>query len=119
MSWGISMKNRRILYKIVFERMLAHGSSVWCLRPTVRMERKLSTIQRSFLLNISSVYSTTVIAALHVILGIAPLHLQLQQESRLINICKLNQPLSIEDLPHLDQIEVKVSGWEFYPSKHL
>ncbi|GBM22271.1 hypothetical protein AVEN_144648-1 [Araneus ventricosus] len=32
--------------------MLAHGSSVWCLHPTVRTARKLSTIQRNSLINI-------------------------------------------------------------------
>ncbi|GBM90578.1 hypothetical protein AVEN_66721-1 [Araneus ventricosus] len=96
--------------------MLAHGSSVWCLHPTMCMARKLSTIQRSFLLNISGAYSKTATEALHVILGIALLHLQLQQESRVINICRLNLPLSIEDP---DQIEVKVSGWAFHSSKHL
>ncbi|GBN00500.1 hypothetical protein AVEN_37286-1 [Araneus ventricosus] len=41
------------------------------------------------------------------------------QESRFINTCRLNQPSSIEDLPHPVQIEVKVSGWAFHPSKHL
>ncbi|GBO09592.1 Putative protein in type-1 retrotransposable element R1DM [Araneus ventricosus] len=29
-SWGINMKHRRILYKTVIERMLAHGATVWC-----------------------------------------------------------------------------------------
>ncbi|GBN21379.1 hypothetical protein AVEN_138943-1 [Araneus ventricosus] len=113
------MENRRILYKTVFERMLAYGSSVRCLHPSVSMARKIPTIQRSFLLNISGAYSTTATATSQVILGIAPIHLQLQQESRFINICRLNQPSSIEDFPHPDQIEVKVSGWVFQPSKHL
>ncbi|GBM97626.1 hypothetical protein AVEN_129848-1 [Araneus ventricosus] len=63
------MKNRRILCKTVFYRMLAHGSAVWCLHPIVHMARKISTIQRNFLLNISGAYSTTATAALQVILG--------------------------------------------------
>ncbi|GBM55926.1 hypothetical protein AVEN_55862-1 [Araneus ventricosus] len=83
------------------------------------MPRKLSTIQRSFLLNISDAYSATATVALQVILGTAPLHLHLQQERRFINICRIDQPSSIEDLPHPDQIEAEVSGWGFHPPKHL
>ncbi|GBM04394.1 hypothetical protein AVEN_35576-1 [Araneus ventricosus] len=85
----------------------------------MRMARKLSTIQRSFLLNISGAYSTTATTALQVTLGTAQLHLQLQQESRFINICRFNQPLSIKDLPLPDEIEIKVSSWAFHLSKHL
>ncbi|GBM01876.1 hypothetical protein AVEN_218994-1 [Araneus ventricosus] len=81
-SWGIFTKHRKILYKTVIEGMLIHGSAVWCLNPTSRMVRKLSAIQSGFLLAISGAYRTTPTAALQVILGIVPLHLQLQFESR-------------------------------------
>ncbi|GBN70845.1 hypothetical protein AVEN_122854-1 [Araneus ventricosus] len=61
--------------------MLAHGSAAWCLNPTSRMVRKLSSIQRGFLLAISGAYKTTPTAALQVILSIIPLHLQFQLEN--------------------------------------
>ncbi|GBN17543.1 hypothetical protein AVEN_17866-1 [Araneus ventricosus] len=79
-NWGISQIHRRILYKTVIERMLAHGSSAWFLNPTFKMQRKLSSIQRPFLLHISGAYPTTPTAVLHTILGISPLHMQLQFE---------------------------------------
>ncbi|GBN71570.1 hypothetical protein AVEN_85690-1 [Araneus ventricosus] len=50
--------------------MLAHGSAAWCLNPTSRMVRKLSSIQRGFLLAISGAYRTTPTAALQVILDL-------------------------------------------------
>ncbi|GBN24089.1 Putative protein in type-1 retrotransposable element R1DM [Araneus ventricosus] len=58
-NWGISQIHRWTLYKTVIERMLAHGSSAWCLNPTFKMKRKLSSIQRPFLLHISEAYRTT------------------------------------------------------------
>ncbi|GBN04472.1 hypothetical protein AVEN_84041-1 [Araneus ventricosus] len=58
-SWEIPLKHRRALYKIVIERVLAHGAVAWCLEPTVRIARKLSTVQRPFLLAISDAYRTS------------------------------------------------------------
>ncbi|GBN15325.1 hypothetical protein AVEN_41163-1 [Araneus ventricosus] len=43
-SWGFPLNHRRILYKTVIERVLAHGAAAWCLEPTVRIARKLSKI---------------------------------------------------------------------------
>ncbi|GBM72740.1 hypothetical protein AVEN_67706-1 [Araneus ventricosus] len=83
MSWAISTNYRKILYNTVIERMLAHGSAAWGLNPTSPMARKPSTLQRCFLLAIPGAYGTTPTAALQDILGMAPLHLQLQFESRL------------------------------------
>ncbi|GBM95201.1 hypothetical protein AVEN_113986-1 [Araneus ventricosus] len=62
-NWGISQIHRRTLYKTVIERMLVHGSSAWCLNPTFKMKRKLSSIQSPFLLHISGAYRTTPTAA--------------------------------------------------------
>ncbi|GBN47535.1 Putative protein in type-1 retrotransposable element R1DM, partial [Araneus ventricosus] len=72
---GSSQNHRRTDYKTVIERVLAHGADTWCLEPTVRIARKLSTIQRPFLQAISGAYKTTSMAALQLILGIPPLHL--------------------------------------------
>ncbi|GBM21252.1 hypothetical protein AVEN_149844-1 [Araneus ventricosus] len=47
-NWGISQIHRKTLDKTVAMRMLAHGSSAWCLNPTYRMRGKPS-IQRPFL----------------------------------------------------------------------
>ncbi|GBN38238.1 hypothetical protein AVEN_15123-1 [Araneus ventricosus] len=69
--------------------MLEHGSSAWCLEPTCKMKRKLSSIQRPFLLHISGAYRTTPTAALQTILGIPPLHMQLQFEARFTSIYRL------------------------------
>ncbi|GBN47590.1 hypothetical protein AVEN_249089-1 [Araneus ventricosus] len=108
------------LYKTVTERVLAHGAVAWCLEPTVRIARKLSTIQRPFLLAISGAYRTTSTAALQVILGIPPLHLQLQREARGAALFRLRLPLStnISDIDP-SEIEEKATGWSTHPSEHL
>jgi len=105
-----------IIYNSVIERVLAHGAVAWCLEPTVRIERKLSTLQRPFLLAISGAYRTTPTAALQVILGIPPLHLQLQREARSMALYKLRLPLSsnICDF-NPSEIEERAIGWSAHP----
>ncbi|GBM42830.1 Putative protein in type-1 retrotransposable element R1DM [Araneus ventricosus] len=72
-NWGICQIHRWTLHKTVVERMPAHGSSAWCLNPTFKMKRKLSSIQRPFLLHMSGAYRTTPTTALQTILG-TPTH---------------------------------------------
>ncbi|GBM54156.1 hypothetical protein AVEN_67264-1 [Araneus ventricosus] len=119
-NWGISQIHRRTLYKTVIERMLAHGSSAWCLNPTCKMKMKLSSIQRLFLLHISGACRTTPTAALQAILGIPPLHRQLQFEAIFTSICRLiiSLPPNITDIQPQD-LEMKATGWPIHNSEHL
>ncbi|GBO14023.1 hypothetical protein AVEN_220696-1 [Araneus ventricosus] len=119
-SWGVPVNHRRVLYKTVIERVLAHGAVAWCLEPTVRISRILSTIQRPFLLAISGAYRTTSTAALQVILGIPPLHLQLQREARGTALFRLRLPLST-NVCDIDGsgIEEKATGRSAHTSEHL
>ncbi|GBM05438.1 Putative protein in type-1 retrotransposable element R1DM [Araneus ventricosus] len=119
-NWGISQIRRRTLYKTVIERMLAHGSSAWCLNPTFKMKRKLSSIQRPFLLHISGAYRTTPTAALQTLLGFSPLHMQLQFEVRFTSIYRLRIPLPpIITYTQPQDLEMKATGWSTHPSEHL
>ncbi|GBN55660.1 hypothetical protein AVEN_122960-1 [Araneus ventricosus] len=117
-NWGISQIHRWILYKTVIERMLAHGSSAWCLNPTFKMKRKLSSIQRPFLLHISETYRTTPTAALQTIFGIPPLHMQLQFEARFTSIYRLRisfPPIITVTQPQ--DLEMKATGWSTHLQK--
>ncbi|GBM65694.1 hypothetical protein AVEN_87117-1 [Araneus ventricosus] len=92
----------------------------WCLNPTFKMKRKLSSIQRPFLLHISGAYRTTPTAALQTILSIPPLHMQLQFEARFTSIYRLRIPLPpfiTDTQPH--DLEMKATGWSTHPSEHL
>ncbi|GBN53009.1 hypothetical protein AVEN_175099-1 [Araneus ventricosus] len=119
-NWGISQRHRWTLNKMVIKRMLTHRSSAWCLIPTFKMKRKLSSIQKPFLLHISGAYRTTTTAALHTILGIPPLHTQLQFEARFTSIYRLRIPLSpyITDTQPQD-LDMKAPGWSTHSSEHL
>ncbi|GBN50374.1 Putative protein in type-1 retrotransposable element R1DM [Araneus ventricosus] len=101
---GISQNHRRTLYKTVIERVLAHGAVAWCLEPTVRIARILSTIQRPFLLAISGAYKTTSMAALQLILALFRLRIPLYT-----NVCDINP----------SEIGEKATGWSTHPSEHL
>ncbi|XP_055924683.1 uncharacterized protein LOC129956767 [Argiope bruennichi] len=119
-SWRIKQAQRKTLYSTVIERVLAHGAAIWCQDPTERMKRKLAAIQRPFLLAISGAYRTTSTAALQIILGIPPLHLQLQREAKGISLCRLKNPTNNCHL-QISQLEIdcKISGWTSHPSVHL
>ncbi|GBM07978.1 Putative protein in type-1 retrotransposable element R1DM [Araneus ventricosus] len=119
-NWGIPQKQRRLLYKSVVERTMAHGAAAWCLNPTSKMVRKLTSIQRPFLLSLTGAYRTSPTAALQTILGIPPLHLQLQYEARLINLTRLQKALPSTTVNlEPNQIETKVPGWASHPSNFL
>ncbi|GBM07877.1 hypothetical protein AVEN_239626-1 [Araneus ventricosus] len=119
-NWGIFQIHRRTLYKTVIERMLAHGSSAWCLNSTFKMKRKLSSLQRPFLLRISGAYRPTSTAALQTILGIPPLHMQLQFEAGFTSIysIRISLPPNITDIKPQD-LEMKATVWSIHPSEHL
>ncbi|GBM25617.1 hypothetical protein AVEN_82738-1 [Araneus ventricosus] len=95
-------------------------SSALCLNPTFKMKRKLSSIQRPFLLHISGAYRTNPTAALQTILGNPPLHMQLQFEARFTSIYRLRISLhpNITDIQPQD-LEMKATGWSIHPSEHL
>ncbi|GBN02857.1 hypothetical protein AVEN_52538-1 [Araneus ventricosus] len=84
------------------------------------MKRKLSSIQRPFLLHITGAYRITPMAALQTILGIPPLHMQLQFEARFTSIYRLRISLSpnITDIQQQD-LEKKATGWSTHHSEHL
>ncbi|GBM63651.1 hypothetical protein AVEN_10129-1 [Araneus ventricosus] len=84
------------------------------------MKRKLSSIQRPFLLHVSGAYHTTPTAVLQTILVIPPLHMQLQFEARFTSIYRLRISLSpnITDIPPQD-LEMKATGRSIHPSEHL
>ncbi|GBM53558.1 hypothetical protein AVEN_574-1 [Araneus ventricosus] len=92
-SWGIKIRHRKVLYMRVIERMLAHDAGEWRLHPTVRIARKLSSIQRSFLLAITGACRTTSTAALYAILGITSLHLHLPLDARTSNLYRLRNKI--------------------------
>ncbi|GBN05172.1 hypothetical protein AVEN_230509-1 [Araneus ventricosus] len=61
---------------------LCHGAAAWGHNMTSRLQKKLDSIQRLFLLYITDAYRTTTpTAALQVVTGLQPLHLQIQQEA--------------------------------------
>ncbi|GBN44721.1 hypothetical protein AVEN_113112-1 [Araneus ventricosus] len=77
---GINKNIRRQLFKSVIERTLSQGAAAWGHNMTSRLLKKLDSIQRVFLLYIIGAYRTTPTAALQVVTGLQPLHLQIKQE---------------------------------------
>ncbi|GBN09169.1 hypothetical protein AVEN_186915-1 [Araneus ventricosus] len=55
---------------------------------TSRLQKKLDSIQRLFLLYITGAYRTTPTAAFQVVTGLQPLHLQIQQEATFARLAR-------------------------------
>ncbi|GBM53344.1 hypothetical protein AVEN_165023-1 [Araneus ventricosus] len=69
---GINKNIRRLLNKTVIERTLCHGAAAWGHNMTSRLQKKLDSIRRLFLLYITGAYRTTPTAALQVVTGLQP-----------------------------------------------
>ncbi|GBM76560.1 Putative protein in type-1 retrotransposable element R1DM [Araneus ventricosus] len=117
-TWGKKRSQRILLYKTVIERVFAHGCSAWCSDPTVKMARKLDSVQRPFLLAISGAYRTTSTAALQVLLGIPPLSLKLKQEAILTKIFRLRHPVPTFEFS-VEDFEESITSWTTHPSLYL
>ncbi|GBL94907.1 hypothetical protein AVEN_173300-1 [Araneus ventricosus] len=87
-TWCINKNIRRLLYRTVIERTLCHGAAAWGHNMTSRLQKKLDSIQRLFLLYITGAYRTTPTAALQVVTGLQPLHLQIQQEATYVRVAR-------------------------------
>ncbi|GBM10955.1 hypothetical protein AVEN_171437-1 [Araneus ventricosus] len=85
---GINKNKRRLLYKTVIERTLCHGAAAWGHNMTSRLQKKLASIQRLLLLYITGAYRTTPTAALQVVTGLQPLHLQIQEEATYARVAR-------------------------------
>ncbi|GBN00781.1 hypothetical protein AVEN_126227-1 [Araneus ventricosus] len=88
--------------------------------PTYKVKRKISSIQRPFLLHISSAYRTSRKTALESSTGIPSPHIQFQFVARFTSIyrLRLSPPLNITDIQPQD-LEMKATGWLIHPSEHL
>ncbi|GBO01828.1 hypothetical protein AVEN_255446-1 [Araneus ventricosus] len=87
-NWGLNKDLRRRLYKTVAEQMILHEAVAWAYPLSARQSRLLNSIQRKFLLNITGAYSTTLTAALQVII---PLHIKAEQEATYVRTARLRK----------------------------
>ncbi|GBM57964.1 hypothetical protein AVEN_72915-1 [Araneus ventricosus] len=103
-TWDINKNIRRLLYKTVIERTLCHGAAAWGHNMTSRLQKKLDSIQRLFLLYITGAYRTTPTAALLVVTGLQPLHLQIQQEATYARVARARSSSTFSPLYLAQQI---------------
>ncbi|GBO41758.1 hypothetical protein AVEN_6269-1 [Araneus ventricosus] len=82
------------------------------------MARKLSSIQRPFPLAISGAYRTTPTAALQILLGIPPLHLQLQGDARMTVFHRLSRQINDIIIQPDDLHRRKVAGQASFQISH-
>ncbi|GBL99044.1 hypothetical protein AVEN_227548-1 [Araneus ventricosus] len=87
-TWGINKNIKRLLYKTVIERTRCHGAAAWGHNMTSRLQKKLDSVQRLILLYITGAYRTSPTAALQVVTGLQPLHLQIQQEATYARVAR-------------------------------
>ncbi|GBO05093.1 hypothetical protein AVEN_88594-1 [Araneus ventricosus] len=82
-----------------------------------KLEEKLSSIQKIFLLYITGSFRTTPTAALQTITGIMPLHPKAQQEAIFIKIACLRKEIEFEGLSYQPRdYEEKIKSLTIHPS---
>ncbi|CAL1263674.1 unnamed protein product [Larinioides sclopetarius] len=117
-DWGISNKDRILIYKTVTERTLSHGAVVWAQHLTARAVRKLLTIQRKFLLTITRAYHTTATSSLQILTGIPPLNLSVEKEANFIKLSRFRKSITISgNTIHPEEFEEQKIGHEVHPAK--
>ncbi|GBO04612.1 Putative protein in type-1 retrotransposable element R1DM [Araneus ventricosus] len=103
-TWGINENIRRLLHKTVIERTLCHGSAAWGHNMTSRIQKRLDSIHRLFLLYITGAYRTTPTTALQVVTGLQPLHLQIHQEATYARVARARSSSNFSPLYSAQQI---------------
>ncbi|GBM79830.1 hypothetical protein AVEN_127147-1 [Araneus ventricosus] len=87
---------------------------------TSRFQKKLDTIQRLLLFYITGAYWTTPTAALQVVTGLQPLHLQIQQEATDARVVRARSSSNFFTLIFSPtDYESKSSGIHFHPHDFL
>ncbi|GBO17771.1 Putative protein in type-1 retrotransposable element R1DM [Araneus ventricosus] len=85
-TWGVKPEVVKQIYLRVTERILMYGSKIW-YRDTAIINRKILSLQRNALRNITKTYKTVSILSIQVLAGIPPLDLTIkfhQEKFRLI-----------------------------------
>ncbi|XP_023240777.1 uncharacterized protein LOC111639211 [Centruroides sculpturatus] len=79
-DWGLSGESLKLVYTGAVLPMVTYGAAAWGHTVQhVHIQRKLLSIQRKVLLRITRAYRTTSNDALHVLAGVLPLDLAVQQ----------------------------------------
>ncbi|XP_023231127.1 uncharacterized protein LOC111631159 [Centruroides sculpturatus] len=79
-TWGLNYTNTKFIYKAAVEPALLYAVQVWHeALNNVHMRRKLTSIQRKYLIKINRAYNTAPTSALQVLANLPPVHLQAKQ----------------------------------------
>ncbi|GBN08471.1 hypothetical protein AVEN_52393-1 [Araneus ventricosus] len=119
-TWGINKNIRSLLYKTVIERTLCHGAAAWVHNMVSRLQKKLDSIQRLLPLYITGAHRTTPTAALQVVTGLQPLHLQIQREATYAQVARARSSSNFFSLTYSPtDYESKSSGIHIHPHAFL
>ncbi|XP_067124352.1 uncharacterized protein [Centruroides vittatus] len=87
-TWGLNFANTNLIYQAAIEPAMLYAVQVWReALDNVHMRRKLTSIQRKFMIKINRAYNTAPTNALQIMANIPPIHLK---DNNLININKAN-----------------------------
>lgn len=111
-EWGYRFTNYRILYNAVFVPIVTYAANAWAPKINAHHIRKLRSAQRSSLLRATKAYATTSHNALHVIAGVLPVELLLQERSLRY---KIRRQIPI----HLDNLQLEQNEFETFDKHQL
>ncbi|GBO25999.1 Putative protein in type-1 retrotransposable element R1DM [Araneus ventricosus] len=95
-TWGVKPEVVKEIYLRVTERILMYGSEIW-YRDTAIINRKILSLQRNALRNITKTYKTVSTLSIQVLAGIPPLDLSIKFHQEKFRLIKLKTDILIND----------------------
>lgn len=118
-QWGMTPNQLRDIYVRGTQRLILYASPVW-YKPKSHILRKLKTIQRAPLLQITKAFRTTPNSALPILANVPPVHLTIERENAFHNILHRNAPFTHNNLTfQKPNIAHKVDTWLTHPARKI
>ena len=118
--WGAPNVFLKLWYHAVSEKQLTYAAASWYTSPTCHLKRKLISIQRILLLQITRAYRSVSNQALSVISGILPIDLELERVSLYFKCIKLNIDISVPSLScAASDLDLPIPYFAFHPSTDI
>ncbi|GIY37470.1 RNA-directed DNA polymerase from mobile element jockey [Caerostris darwini] len=94
--WGLTPSVKKEIYKKVLEKIICYGSEIW-FKDQEKQNKKLNSLQRVGLLNITKCYRTVCTEALQILAGIPPISITLRFLTKLYHLRYLQQDITIHN----------------------
>lgn len=119
--WGINQQQQRDIYLRCIERYCVYGACAWWKTTNnSHLIRKITSIQRIPLLNITRAYRTTSNISLPILSNVLPLHITLEKETKQFTLFQAHKEIQCNNETfNRHNSDYKYDSWSQHPAlKH-